>query len=178
MAILVQCISVVIKAEVVEELYPGGWQAFREDAPNRTLCADGELVSVAFMSRDDVQAFVEALSEHGIRYLVEGKARDLVVVDESCGILAPCNWLRFGSVDWESDPMKKVTACMRVPSECNRILAPLGWTYEQHGTARPRYVEVEKVDEQFEFLRHEDSQDVYRDRRTGEEFYVGRTTRP
>jgi hypothetical protein len=48
MAILVEGISVVIRAEAVIHRYPGGWERFRDDCPNDTLCADGELIRVGF----------------------------------------------------------------------------------------------------------------------------------
>ena len=35
MAVLIEAISVVIKAEVIENRYPGGWSAFAASPPNR-----------------------------------------------------------------------------------------------------------------------------------------------
>ena len=35
MAVLIEAISVVIKAEVIEKRYPGGWSAFAASPPNQ-----------------------------------------------------------------------------------------------------------------------------------------------
>ena len=61
MAVLVEGISVIIRRRVIEEKFPGGWDAFVEDVPNETLCADDELARVGFMSPDDVKAYCKKL---------------------------------------------------------------------------------------------------------------------
>ena len=58
MAILVEAISVVIKRSVIDQKFPGGWEAFVEDCPNRTLCADSALARVGFMTPVDVESYV------------------------------------------------------------------------------------------------------------------------
>jgi hypothetical protein len=40
MAVLVEAISVIIKRTAIDEKWPGGWEAFVRDVPNRTLCFD------------------------------------------------------------------------------------------------------------------------------------------
>jgi len=45
-AILIEAISVVIKRSVIDNKFPGGWEAFAEDCPNQTLCADSALARV------------------------------------------------------------------------------------------------------------------------------------
>lgn len=75
MAVLVEAISIIIKAEAINDCYPGGWLQFEANPPNKTLCADRELIRVGFMIPDDVSAFIESLSEFGIQYLVDGKPR-------------------------------------------------------------------------------------------------------
>jgi len=46
MTVLVEGISVIIKREVIERKFPGGWQDFVKDVPNQTLCADDELARI------------------------------------------------------------------------------------------------------------------------------------
>ena len=58
MSVLVEGISVIIKRKKIDEMFPGGWDAFVEDVPNRTLCADDELARVGFMSSPDAEAFI------------------------------------------------------------------------------------------------------------------------
>ena len=55
MPVLIEAISIGIRAEVVNKLYPGGWDGFRDDCPNKTLCADNELIRVGFMNPTDAQ---------------------------------------------------------------------------------------------------------------------------
>ena len=80
MPVLIEAISIVIRAEVVNKLYPGGWDGFRDDCPNKTLCEDNELIRVGFMTPTDAQQFVNDLAKFGIEYVRDGKAIDLVVV--------------------------------------------------------------------------------------------------
>ncbi len=63
MAVLVEGISLVVRLEALQEKIPGGWEAFRSSVPNSTLCADGEVARVGFMSPADVEAFVRVRTE-------------------------------------------------------------------------------------------------------------------
>jgi hypothetical protein len=66
MAVLVEGISVIVRRDAVQSLYPGGWEGFVADAPNKTLCADPNLARVGFMAPDDVKAFVAQLERVGL----------------------------------------------------------------------------------------------------------------
>ena len=111
MAVLIEAISVVIKATTIVERYPGGWEAFEADPPNRTLCADGELIRVGFMTPDDVRAFVDTLAIHGIKYQGDGKAVDVVVADQQTGLLFPCDWAECYQGSLGGDNRKMVMGC-------------------------------------------------------------------
>ena len=76
MAVLIEAISVVIRAEVLHQRYPGGWVAFAGAVPNQTLCADSELARIGFVVPSDVEAYVTSLREHDVIYQEKGKARD------------------------------------------------------------------------------------------------------
>lgn len=104
MAVLIESISVVVRTEAIDQRYPGGWAAFAGAVPNQTLCADGELARIGFMVPKDVEAYVTALREHGIIYQEDGKARDLVVVDQMRGPLVSCDWIEFGHLNLDNDP--------------------------------------------------------------------------
>lgn len=54
MAVLIEAISVVVRKDAIEKRFPGGWDSFLDEIPNNTLCTDGELVRVGFMSPQDV----------------------------------------------------------------------------------------------------------------------------
>jgi hypothetical protein len=173
--VLIEAISVVIRAEAVTNRYPGGWERFRDECPNNTLCADGELIRVGFMAPQDVKQFVEHLGGFGITYLRDGTAVDLVVVDQQRGFAAPCDWAEFGHVDWEQDCRKQVAACRAVGSKSNEVVTPPGWKYEGSLTATFQFVESGRVPEFLDFVRHENGVAVYRDLRTGKDVYIGRT---
>jgi hypothetical protein len=80
MAVLVEAISVVIRADSLLTAFEQDWEAFKAEVPNDTLCADGELARVGFMVPDDAQAFVEQLATFGLVFQDGGKARDLGAV--------------------------------------------------------------------------------------------------
>ena len=69
MAVLIEAISVVVRVSSIARLYEGGARAFAADVPNNSLCADGELVRVGFMSPADAQAYVEQLERCNLKYL-------------------------------------------------------------------------------------------------------------
>jgi len=64
MAVLVEGISIILKASAITDKYPGGWESFKAEVPNQTLCADGELIRIGFMSPDDVKGFIDDLCKN------------------------------------------------------------------------------------------------------------------
>lgn len=54
------------------------------------------------------------------------------------------------------------------------LATPAGWTYDDSLSANFKFVENSEMQEQLKFLGHENGTDVYLDRSTGEEVYVGR----
>jgi hypothetical protein len=151
MAVLVEAISVVIRAEAIIKHYPGGWTAFEANPPNETLCADGELVRLGFMVPADVKAFVDGLAAYGIKYLVDGKAADLVVVDQRSGFAAPCDWADFTHGPVDADPTKRVAACILVGSKVQELVTPDGWQYNESLSSKHGFVESGWVSE---FMDH------------------------
>ena len=96
MAVLVEAISVIIRVDAIEARHAGGFDAFEAAIPNETACSDGELVRVGFMAPADVEAYVGALTAKGLRYVADGVAHDIVVVDQQRGPLVRCEWLEAG----------------------------------------------------------------------------------
>lgn len=176
MAVLVEGISVVMRADALLAAFEGDFEAFKHIVPNRTLCADGELVRVGFMTPADVQAFVETLAGYGLAYVRDGKARDLVVVDQLRGPMAPCDWIEFGHASSSNHPDQSVAGCRIVGSTVEDLVTPEGWEYETSLSASFAFVPDEHQDKSMTFLRHEDGFDVYRNEMTGQEMYVGRTS--
>ena len=174
MAVLVEAISVVVRRAAIDAKFPGGWAAFAAHAPNRTLCADGEIARLGFMSPADVESFVRALELAGLTHLDGDTAVDLVVVDQMSGPASPSGWLEFGHVELAGRG-GKVAACRLAGSRVASIMLPEGWEYEGSLSHTYGFIPAGEVDKSLEFLRHENGVDVFLNRLTGREVYIGRT---
>jgi hypothetical protein len=172
MAVLVEGISVVVRMEAIREKVPGGWIAFKDLIPNRTLCADDELARIGFMTPNDVKGFVSALEALGLKYRNEESALDLVVVDQMRGPLVPCKWIEFGQVGGK----ERVSACRLVGSSHTVLMRPEGWKYEGSLSQTYGFVPTGTEENSLKFLRQEKGVDVYLNVLTGGEVFVGRTT--
>ena len=175
MAILIEAISVVIRRSAIDSKYPGGWKAFVNDCPNQTLCADSALARVGFMSPVDVKSFIKHLENSGFIYLQDNTALDMVVADQQHGLAAPCIWVEFRHVNLDGDATKRVAACQVTNGEHEPLSTPDGWEYEGSLSQTYVFTPTEHVDKSLEFLRHENGLDVYFNKLTGKEVYVGRT---
>lgn len=174
MAVLVEAISVVVRADRLLEAYGGNWDSFVRDVPNATLCADGKVARIGFMSPDDTRAFVELLERKGLKYLREGKAVDLVVVDQMRGPLVVCEWIECGHVLLGGDKNTRVAACRLQGDAETRLITPEGWTFDLSLSRSFGFAPSGEADRSLEFLRHEDGMDVYRSALTNEDVFVGR----
>lgn len=171
MSVLVEAISIVVDRDAIDARFPGGWDAFVQFVPNPTLCADPFLARVGFMHVDDVRHFVEALEARGLRHLRNGRAIDLVVVDQQRGPTTGCDWVEFGKLEGAVC----VSACRRRGEPDLPMACPEGWTYEGSLSQTFGFTPLETVDDSLAFLRHDDGVDVYLDRRTGKEVYIARS---
>ena len=175
MAVLVEGISVIIKRSVIEEKYPGGWEAFVADAPNKTLCADEELARVGFMTPVDAEQYVKHLGQYGFRYLAEGVAIDLVVADQLRGLLAESDWCEFGQVSGGGNNLDRIAGCRAVGSMATTLACPDGWKYDGSLSQMYAFVSTADLEKNMKFLRHENGLDVFLNQLTGKEVYMGRT---
>lgn len=175
MAVLIEGISVVIRVDAIMNIFPGGRQGFESGVPNRTLYADGELVRIGFMQFEDAMQYIAQLETQGLRYKLNGKAEDLVVIHQTQGFIIPCDWAEFGFINYLGDPKKRIAICRLVGSKCHAVYRPDDWVYERSMTARSTFVSTGWAREFLQFLRHENGVDVYKDLRSGEELYLGRT---
>jgi hypothetical protein len=172
MAVLVEGISVVLLTDAIRAAYARDWTRFVAEVPNATLCVDGELARVGFMVPDAVRNYVQQLEKRGLRYLENGVARDMVVVDQQRGLMAPCDWIEFGHVNMEGDRHKRVAACQRKGSDNKQVVCPEGWTFEQSLSSTFGFIPTGKLDRSLEFLRRDNGLSVYRDRMTGKEVFI------
>ena len=170
---LVEAISVVIRADRLLNAFNSDFEAFKAVVPNRTLCADDELVRVGFMSPQDTEAFVQRLEELGLAYLRDGAAVDLVVVDQQRGPMAPCDWLDFGRVEVD-DAGNRVSAARLAGSQSLDVVTPEGWEFSESLSAKFGFVPNEHIEKGLQFLRREDGLDVYWNPLTKSEVFIGR----
>lgn len=177
MAVLVEGISVIIRCDRLLAAFGGDWEAVKSIVPNKTLCADNELVRVGFMVPADVKDFIARLAGHGLAYLADGAAQDLVVVDQMRGPLARCGWIEFGQVNLGGDPKERVAASRLVGSTQMVVITPEGWTFEKSLSSSFGFVPNEYIDKSLTFVGNRDRLDVYLNRLTGKEVFIGRTGR-
>jgi len=170
--VLLDGTSVVVRLDAISERYSGFWPRFVDQAPNRTMCSDGELARVGFMDTRDADAFVEALGARGLVAESDGKAVDCVIVEQATGSRLPCPWLDRSVVDFEG---VQVPVGRLVGGAATRIAVPNGWNPGSLLETDLQFP-LSEVKEQLEYLRSEGMVDVYRHRVTGKILYTGRTT--
>jgi hypothetical protein len=177
MAVLIEAISVVVRADALLAAYNDDWNAFKSSVPNETMCADGELVRVGFMSPEDVEAYASQLSEVALIYMNDGIAKDLVVIDQMLGPMVPCDWIEFGQVNLDNDPGMRVAACRLKGSAQSVLIRPEGWTFSGSLSESFGFAPNQHIDKSLTSLRRENGLDAYRNEVTGKEVYVGRASR-
>jgi hypothetical protein len=174
MAVLVEAISVITRIDSILKAVPGGWDGFKRIVPNGTLCADTEIARVGFMSPVDVESFTKKLTGLGLEFLRDGTAVDIAVVDQIHGLISACTWLEFGRVP-SGDMDDRVAACRLTGSKSKALVTPLDWKFENSLSSTYAFVPNEHMQKGVQFLRHENGLDVYHNRLTGKEGFVGRT---
>ncbi len=175
MAVLIEGISLIIKLEVIQIQYPGGWEQFKTDVPNQTLCCDSEIARVGFMSPEFIEKYVHFLESKGLVFQRDGKTIDMAVVDQQRGFTISCDWAEFGHINWEGDPDKRISACIMKNTKEKRVFTPDGWVFENSLSHNYTFCENDKFVKKFEFIGTDDSVAVYRERETGKKFYMGTT---
>src|SRR5438067_591508 len=99
MAVLVEGISVVVRMTAIHQAYTGGWEMFRVNSPNKTLCCDNELVRAGFMSPENCRSFTETLGQRGLVFFDGAECKDFVVADQMTGFTGSCTWAEFGRIE-------------------------------------------------------------------------------
>ncbi len=164
MAVIIEAFSVLVRNKTLAEKYPSGVDGFRRDCPNNTFCADEHLSRIGFLVRGDAEEFMAYLAARGLTPTRKGAAEDAALVNWRDGPLLPCSWLELGqrgktAIAWLSGT---------TPGDLH---APSGWDADR----AVMQMSAEEVKKTLEFIRSEDHVDVYRERATGQEVYVGRT---
>jgi hypothetical protein len=131
MSVLIEALCVVLKASAVIDRFPGGFDSFAASLPPGTYCADGDLVRVGFMRTPEVLDFVAKLERAGFIARPGAHEAELVVVDASRGLLAPCAWAEFARVRSLVALLGPVAICKRPGTPDEPVMTPEGWEYER-----------------------------------------------
>src|SRR5262249_40196127 len=119
---------------------------------------------VGFMARDDADGFVDLLAEKGLTPYQKGAAKDVALLSQENGPLVSCDWLKLGR-------RGEVVVAWLAGAAPGDLHAPPGWSANRS----LRQMSPEEMKQGLEFVRSDDRVDVYRDKTTGQEYYVGRT---
>jgi hypothetical protein len=177
MAVLIEGISVIIRADRVEPPFPT-WQDFVNWVPNQTLCCDKELARIGFMSPVDVHACIAELETKGLRYLMDGRAVDMAVVDQLRGLCCPCDWLEVGTIPLDNDDSKPVGAARLVGSANRVFMRPDGWVYEKSLTTDHKFVPTKDIERAFASATPpKNGLRTFTDH-DGKQWFIGRTSSP
>lgn len=176
MAVLIEAISVLVKAQSVTNKYPGGWDQFRIEAPNQTLYADGELARIGFMNPIDVQKYVSLLESKGLVFQSNGHCKDIAIVDQQRGFTIPCLWAELGHVSIDPAQTQKISVCRLKDSTQRLVSYPDGWDYENSLSRNYHFVPKENTDRDLEFIRKERGLSVHKHPLSGKIVYSGSPT--
>ncbi|WP_416137320.1 hypothetical protein ACM26W_12505 [Halomonas sp. HK25] len=131
MAVLVEATAVIIRAAAVEARIPGGWDALGESLPERGVCSDDELVSVSLFDPAEVRRLAERLVALGLHFDWEGDFRDIAFADQKRGLITPCDWLAFETVNIGiGGTPPSVAICRLAGSHSHELRVPDGWHYQ------------------------------------------------
>ena len=174
MAVLIECLNVVVRRDAIAARMRGGWTEFVGLVPNQSLCADDHLARVGFMAPSDVGEFLDLLGQAGLVAFDGTTCRDMVVIDAHTGTTRPCTWVDVYAT--RSYDGGSIIACSPAGWAGGRVSVPVGWAYESSLSRAHSYIPLEHADEEMEFLRHgTDGFDVFWDKRKQREVVVGRT---
>jgi hypothetical protein len=132
MPVIIEAQSVVLKTTTILSCYSGGWDTFKREIPNDSLCCDGKIVRVGFMEPYDGVDYLELLAERGIGfYQPPSISRQFATIDQLSGPIVAVDWLEMRHIPVDDDPCKTVLAC-RLVGDTSQILAvPDGWEFEE-----------------------------------------------
>jgi hypothetical protein len=176
MSVLVEAHSVIVRCDAIHGRYSGGWEKFIADVPNRTLCSDGEIARVGFMSPADAKAYINYLEHCGLRVDETGAAADLAAVFQLSGLKGPCDWLEFDRIELHTHGSSaSVAYCRLQGGVCTQLATPARWKYEGSLSQTFGIFPIASANTGIDFLRHDNGVDVYYDSLSEKEVFVGRT---
>lgn len=175
MAVLIEAYSVVIKGDEILKKWPGGWKAFEDAVPNQTLCTDGSLVRVGFMAHVDAIEYCKTLSANNLNVVTREHDGDYVLVGQLEGPVIQPDWLQFESMEKADDESKQIAVCRLKGDTRPGLSAPIGWKYKGSMSDKPNFASKEEAEQRLEKIRRRDGVEVYYDKQTRKQVFVGRT---
>jgi len=133
MAVLVEGISVIVRRWDVSRRYPRGLRGYRALCANGTLCTDGQLVRVGFISPDAALAFVAGLQEVGFVGVSDGMSIDSCLVDQRQGMVYRASWLEIFRFPYQGGSL---TLAALAGDNSATVAVPKGWRFEDSLSAR------------------------------------------
>ena len=128
------------------------------------------------MRPDNADAFIDNLERLGFRFIVDGQADEIALVEQFNGIVVPCDWLEYRRlVIFKGDI--RVFTCNISGKPPGDFFFPDGWEYEASLSKRTMTLDAESEKNRMIFLRHEDGVDFYLDVLTGQEHWIERSAR-
>lgn len=164
MAVTIEGFTVVVKYDRIRDLLQNGALKI----PNSTALADDHLWKISFMAETDARKFLRSLQEFDLN-VSSGPDSDAVLADEFDGSVEPyCEWLRTGK--WE-----KAVIAWKEGTQPETIIAREGW--DPKVGSGLEFHDPSKM-QSLEFLRLEENVEVFLNKKTGKEVYIGRTSTP
>lgn len=164
MALPIEGFSVVAQLERIQHLLDKGGV----EIPNATALSDKHIWRCCFMAHEDALKFIKSLEEIGLN-VSQGPDSDVVLVTEFDRSVEPfCEWLKTGVWD-------KAVIAWREGTNPETVTARDGWDpkvgsgLEFHDPSSMQLLE---------FLRLEDNVEVFLNKKTGKEVFIGRSSTP
>ncbi|PCJ54345.1 MAG: hypothetical protein COA79_22040 [Planctomycetota bacterium] len=164
MAIAIEGYTVVAKKSRINQLI----KKKLIEAPNSTSLDDNNIWRCCFMAKSDALEFIEKLEKLDLN-ASQGPDSDVVLVDEFDRIIEPyCEWLITAV-------LHKSFIAWKEGTDPDSITALKGWNPK---IGSGLISQNQYSDSNLEFLRLDENVEVFIDKSTGKEVYIGRTSDP
>ncbi len=164
MAVTIEGFTVVVQRNRIQHLLDAG----SIERPNSTALHDEHIWKCSFMAEADARDFLRTLEKLGLN-ISQGPDSDAALVNEfDCSVDPYCEWIQTGHWD-------KAVIAWKEGTRPETVTAHEGWDPKVGSglTFHDRFAM-----QHLEFLRLEDKLEVFLNKKTGKEVYIGRTSTP
>ena len=164
MAVTIEGFTVVAQRTRIQNLLDAG----SVKRPNSTALHDEHIWKCSFMAEADARNFLRTLERLGLN-ISQGPDPDAVLINEFDRSVDPyCEWIRTGL--WE-----KAVITWREGTRPESVTAREGWDPK---VGSGLTFDDRSAMQHLEFVRLEDNVEVFLNKKTGKEVYIGRTSTP